>query len=171
VLPLFATDVLNVGPAGFGFLSSALGFGALISALWIAWGNKKPRIKQMLWGATFFCVLEALFAISPSYPLSLLLIASVGFSQIVFSATANTTLQTVTPDYLRGRVMSVYMVVFAGSIPLGNLFTGGLAHLFGAPISLLAGAGLSFAAAIVGWMLRRPAEKSVAESTYIGVKA
>jgi predicted MFS family arabinose efflux permease len=171
VLPLFATNVLNVGPAGFGFLSSALGFGALISALWIAWGNKKPRIKQMLWGATFFCVLEALFAISPSYPLSLLLIASVGFSQIVFSATANTTLQTVTPDYLRGRVMSVYMVVFAGSIPLGNLFTGGLAHLFGAPVSLLAGAGLSFAAAIVGWMLRRPAEKSVAESTYIGVKA
>jgi MFS family permease len=171
VLPLFATDVLNVGPAGFGFLSSALGFGALLSALWIAWGNKKPRIKQMLVGATFFCVLEAFFAISPWYPLSLLLIASVGFSQIVFSATANTTLQTVTPDYLRGRVMSVYMVVFAGSIPLGNLFTGGLAHLFGAPVSLLAGAGLSLAAAIVGWALRKPAEKSVAESTYIEVEA
>jgi MFS family permease len=171
VLPLFATSVLNVGPAGFGFLSSALGFGALLSALWIAWGNKKPRINQMLVGATVFCVLEAFFAISPWYPLSLLLIASVGFSQIVFSATANTTLQTVTPDYLRGRVMSVYMVVFAGSIPLGNLFTGGLAHLFGAPVSLLAGAGLSLAAAIVGWVLRKPAEKSVAESTYIEVEA
>src|SRR5437868_4373622 len=101
VLPLFATNVLNVGPAGFGFLSSALGFGALVSALWIAWWNKTPRIKQMLWGATFFCVLEAFFAISPWYPLSLLLIATVGFSQIAFSATANTTLQTVTPDYLR----------------------------------------------------------------------
>src|SRR5205807_8805329 len=74
VLPLFATDVLNVGPQGFGFLSSALGFGALVSALWIAWGNKKPRIKQMLWGATFFCVLEAFFALSPWYPISLLLI-------------------------------------------------------------------------------------------------
>jgi MFS family permease len=171
VLPLFATTVLNVGPAGFGFLSSALGFGALLSALWIAWGNKKPRIKQMLLGAIFFCVLEAFFAISPWYPLSLLLIASVGFAQIVFSATANTMLQTVTPDYLRGRVMSVYMVVFAGSIPLGNLFTGGLAHLYGAPVSLLVGAGLSLATAIIGWALRKPAEKSVAESTYIGVEA
>src|SRR5205823_10247982 len=120
-----------------------------LSALWIAWGNKKPRIKQMLLGATFFCVLEAFFAISPWYPLSLLLIASVGFAQIVFSATANTTLQTVTPDYLRGRVMSVYMVVFAGSIPLGNLVTGGLAHLLGARVSLLAGAGLSLAAVIM----------------------
>src|SRR5437588_2419196 len=133
VLPLFATNVLNVGAEGFGFLSSALGFGALLSALWIAWGNKKPRIKQVLWGATFFCVLEAFFAVSPWYPISLVLIASVGFTQIMFSATANTVLQTVTPDYLRGRVMSVYMVIFAGSIPLGNLFTGGLAHLFGAP--------------------------------------
>ena len=63
------------------------------------------------------------------------------------------------------------MVVFAGSIPLGNLFTGGLAHLFGAPVSLLAGAGLSLAAAIMGWVLRKPAEKSVAESTYIEVEA
>jgi MFS family permease len=167
VLPLFATDVLKVGPEGFGFLSSALGFGALVSALWIAWGNKRLRIHRMLLGAICFCVLEALFAISPWYPLSLLLIASVGFAQIVFSASANTTLQTVTPDYLRGRIMSVYMVVFAGSIPLGSLFTGGLAHLLGAPMALLICASLSFIAAITGWLLRRPAEQSVAESTYI----
>jgi hypothetical protein len=57
------------------------------------------------------------------------------------------------------------MLVFAGSIPIGNLFTGGLAHLFGAPVALLAGAGLSLAAAIAGWILRAPAVKSIAEST------
>jgi MFS family permease len=110
-------------------------------------------------------VLEALFAISHLYPLSLVLIASVGFAQIAFSATANTTIQTIAPDHLRGRVMSVYMMVFAGSVPLGNLFTGGIAHLFGAPIALLAGASLSMAAAVAGWVLRAPAEKSLAEST------
>ncbi len=165
VLPLFATDVLHAGPIGFGMISSAIGFGALVSALWIAWGNKRPNIGQMLIGAIVFSVLEAVFALSQLYILSLVLIAAVGFAQITFSATANTTLQTVTPDHLRGRVMSVYMLVFAGSVPLGNLFTGGLAHLYGAPISLLAGAGLSLIAAIVGWILRAPAEKNFAQST------
>ena len=119
----------------------------------------------MLVGAIIFCVLEAAFALSQLYVLSLVLIAAVGFTQITFSATANTTLQTVTPDHLRGRVMSVYMLVFAGSVPLGNLFTGGLAHLYGAPIALLAGAGLSFIAAVAGWILRSPAEKSYAQSS------
>ncbi|GAC1392600.1 MAG: MFS transporter [Ktedonobacteraceae bacterium] len=171
VLPLFATDVLHAGPVGFGLISSAIGLGALVSALWLAWGNKTPSIQQMLLGAIIFSVLEAGFALSHLYALSLVLIAAVGFAQIIFSATANTTLQTVTPDRLRGRVMSVYMLVFAGSVPLGNLFTGGLAHLFGAPIALLVGAGLSFAAALAGWILRTPAEKSFAQSTQTALSA
>jgi MFS family permease len=167
ILPLFATDVLHSGPEGFGFLSAAFGLGSLFSALWLAWGNRRPSIQHLLTGALAFCVLEIFFALSHLYVLSLVLIAAVGFAQIVFSATANTALQTVTPDYLRGRVMSVYMVVFAGSVPLGNLFTGGMAHLFGAPIALLIGASLSMIAAIVGWILRSPAEKNLAEASLI----
>ena len=167
VLPLFATAVLHSGSLGFGFISSAFGLGSLFSALWLAWGNNKPSIKQLLTGSLAFCVLEILFAVSHLYVLSLVLIASVGFAQIAFTAAANTTLQTVAPDYLRGRVMSVYMLVFAGTIPLGNLFTGGIAHLFGAPIALLAGAAISLIAATVGWILRKPAEKSLAEASPI----
>ena len=167
ILPLFATDVLHAGPEGFGFISAAFGLGSLFSALWLAWGNNKPSIRQLLIGTLAFGVLEILFAISHMYVLSLVLIAAVGFSQIAFSATANTTLQTVSPDHLRGRVMSVYMLVFAGTVPLGNLFTGGIAHLFSAPISLLLGGGLSLIAAIVGWILRKPAEKSLAEDSLI----
>ena len=71
----------------------------------------------------------------------------------------------VTPKHLRGRVMSVFLMVYAGGMPLGNLFAGGLALLFGAPISLLIGGILSLIAAIVGWMMRKPAEKSLAAST------
>jgi MFS family permease len=165
VLPLFATDVLHSGAAGFGFLSSAIGLGALLSALYLAWSNKRPSMTHMLLAALIFSVLEALFALSHWYMLSLLLIAAVGFAQVVFTTIANTTLQTVTPDYLRGRIMSVYMLVFVGSNPVGNLFTGGLAHLFGSSISLLVGAGLSLTAAIVGSALRAPAEKSIAVYT------
>ncbi len=167
VLPLFATDVLHVGAEGFGFISAAFGVGSLISALWLAWGNKRPSIGPLLLWAIVFCIAEAVFAISHLYSISLLLIAAVGFAQIAFSAMSNTALQTVTPDHLRGRVMSVYMVVFAGSTPIGNLFTGILAHFFGASIALLSGAGLSLIAAISGWILRKPAEKSVAESTIL----
>src|SRR6266480_3099766 len=167
VLPLFATDVLQSGAMGFGILSAAFGLGSLCSALWLAWGNRKPSVRYLLIAALVFSVLEIFFALSHLYVLSLILIAAVGFAMIAFSANSNTALQTVTPDHLRGRVMSVYMVVFAGSVPLGNLFTGGLAHLYGAPISLIVGACLSLVAAIVGWILRSPAEKSLAEASLI----
>jgi len=167
ILPLFATDVLNSGALGFGFLSAAFGLGSLCSALWLAWGNRKPSVQYLLIAALAFSVLEILFALSHLYVLSLILIAAVGFAMIAFSANSNTALQTVTPDHLRGRVMSVYMVVFAGSVPLGNLFTGGLAHLYGAPIALLVGACLSLVAAIAGWILRSSAEKSLAEASLI----
>ena len=165
VLPLFATGVLHAGAAGFGFISSAFGIGSLLSALWLAWNNKKPSVQQMLVGGTVFCVAEAAFAISHLYVLSLVLIAAVGFAQIAFTAVANTTLQTVSPDHLRGRVMSVYMMVFNGTTPVGNLFTGALAAPFGASISLLVGALLSLVAAVFGWIYRKPAEKSLAEAT------
>ena len=167
ILPLFATDVLHSGALGFGFLSAAFGVGSLFSALWLAWGNRKPSIQYVLIAAVAFSILEIIFAFSHLYALSLILIAMVGFALIAFSANSNTTLQTVTPDRLRGRVMSVYMVVFAGSVPLGNLFTGGLAHFYGAPFALIVGGCLSLVAAVVGWILRKSAEKSLAESSLV----
>jgi MFS family permease len=167
VLPLFATNVLNVGAEGFGFISSAFGLGSLLSALWLAWSNRKPSIQYLLVSAIVFCIVAALFAVSHIYALSLVLIALVGFAMIAFSATANTTIQTVAPDHLRGRVMSVYMLVFAGSIPFGNLLTGGLAHLYGAQVSLLIGVGISLVAAVIGWVLRKPAERDLAKSAYV----
>jgi MFS family permease len=163
-LPLFATEVLRAGPQGFGFLSSAFGLGSLFSALWLAWANKRPTIRSLLVSGIAFSILEAGFALSPWYVPSLILVALTGFAQIAFSALANTTLQAVTPDHLRGRVMSVYMMVFAGSTPLGNLYTGALATAFGAPLALLAGALPSLLAAIAGWFLREPAEQNLKET-------
>ena len=78
-----------------------------------------------------------------------------------FTAIANTTLQMVSPHHLRGRVMSVYMLVFNGTTPIGNLFTGVLATPFGAPLALFISALLSLIAAVFGWIYRKPAEKSL----------
>jgi MFS family permease len=162
VLPLFATDVLHVGATGFGFLSAAIGVGALLSALWLAWSNQKPAIRRVLIGMLVFGVLEAVFAVSHIYLLSLVLIASVGFTEEAFAMQAMTTLQTVAPDHLRGRVMSVCVLFFDGSLPLGYLLMGWLSSLCGAPIALLSGALLSLVVAGAGWMGRKPAEKDVA---------
>lgn len=159
VLPLFATDVLHVGATGFGFLSAAIGVGSLISALWLAWRNQQPTIRRVLFGALVFGVLEAVFAVSCIYLLSLVLIASVGFMETAFAAQAMTALQTVTPDHLSGRVMSVQVLFFDGSLPLGYLLMGWLSGLYGAPIAMLTGALLSLLVVGAGWMWRKPAEK------------
>ena len=74
-------------------------------------------------------------------------------------------LQTVVPNHLRGRVMSVQILFFDGSLPLGYLLMGWLAGLFNAPIALLIGASLSLLVAGAGWIWRRPAEKDFAETT------
>jgi MFS family permease len=164
VLPLFATDVLHVGARGFGFLSAALGVGSLISALWLAWSNSAPTIRRVLIGMLVFGVLEAVFAVSHLYLLSVVLIASVGFAETAFAQLSITMLQTVAPDHLRGRVMSVYVLFFDGSVPLGYLLVGWLSGLCGASIALLICALLSLVVAGAGWMWRKPAEKDVAES-------
>ncbi|GCE11781.1 MFS transporter [Tengunoibacter tsumagoiensis] len=166
VLPLFADTVLNVGPQGFGFISSAFGIGSLLSALWMAWNHTQPSIRQIILGGLFFSVFELLFAFSHLYVFSLLLIAAVGFTQILFSAMANTTLQTVTPHHLRGRIMGIYLLVFAGTNPIGNLLTGLAASTWGASVALGIGAVLSLLAAITAWLYKKPAEKSFKEFTH-----
>ncbi|HEY7355742.1 MAG TPA: MFS transporter, partial [Ktedonobacterales bacterium] len=164
VLPLFATDVLREGAAGFGFLSAALGAGALLAALWLAWGNKQATIRGVLLGALIFTGLEALFALSPLYPLSLGLIAGVGAAEAVTGALAITTLQTVTPDHLRGRVSSVYILFFTGSIVPGYLLAGWLSSAYGAPLGLLICMLLCLLVVGAGWLWRKPAEQSAAAS-------
>ena len=164
ILPLFATDVLHVGATGFGFLSAALGIGSLLSALWLAWNNQKPTIRQVLFGTLAFGILETAFAVSPIYLLSLLLIAGVGVAETIFGAQAITMLQTIVPDHLRGRVISVYIFFFTGSLPLGYLLAGWLSGLYGVSIGLLICTLLCLLITGVGWLGRKPAEQDVATS-------
>ena len=164
VLPLFATDVLHKGATGFGFLSAATGIGALLSALWLAWGNQAPSIRRLLVITLVFGVLEVAFAVSRIYLLSLVLIASVGFSEEAFAVQGMTALQTIAPDHLRGRVMSVQVLFFDGSLPLGYILMGGLSGLWGAPIAMLIGALLSLLVTGAGWLGRHSVEKVPQES-------
>jgi MFS family permease len=170
VLPLFATDVLHVGATGFGFLSAAMSVGALLSVLWLAWSHLRPTIRRVLVSTLIFAVLVAMFAVSHIYLLSLVLIASLGMAGAVFGALTTTFLQTVAPDHLRGRIISVYVFFFTGSLPLGSLLTGWLAGLCGPSLGLLLCAILCLLVVGAGWLWRKPAERSVADSSSMNAR-
>lgn len=154
VLPLFATSVLRVGAKGFGFLSAALGVGALFSAFWLAWSEQKPAIRYVVLGMFLFSILEAIFALTRFYPLSLVLMAGVGFTENTFAARSLATLQIITPDHLRGRVTSVQVLFFDGSLPLGYVFMGWLCGLAGPSNALLIGALFSLLVLGATWFWR-----------------
>lgn len=160
LVPVMARDVLAVGSEGFGFLMAAAGLGSLSGALAIAFGLRPTRA-LLLGGAIAFGVLEVGFGLSRSYPLSLVLMLGMGFGVIAIAATVNTTIQLTVPDRLRGRVLSVYVTVFAGSTPVGGLIAGAIASAWGAPAALLLGGTVSVAVGVValavGRSLSRPA--------------
>lgn len=142
LIPVMARDVLFVGSEGFGFLMAAAGLGSLSAALSIAFGLRPSR-GLMIGGALAFGLFETLFSFSRAIPLSLALMFGMGFGVISIAATVNTAIQLTVPDHLRGRVMSVYVTVFAGSTPIGGLIAGSIASAWGAPAALLFGGVVS----------------------------
>ena len=130
VIPPLAADVLGADAAGFGFLMTASGVGALTAALLLVAGGR-PRPIRIAIGATVLGVASIALAASSTFALSLVLMALVGAGGIGMAATANATIQLAVPDGLRGRVMSVYTTVFAGSVPIGGLLAGALAATLG----------------------------------------
>jgi hypothetical protein len=141
LIPLFADGVLHAGARGFGFLLSSMGFGALAGALTLAFF---PRFGadpgRQLWMALIWVAALIEFSISRVFFLSMLALFVAGYCQISFVAAANNRIQTITPDHLRGRVMSLYAQALIGVGPLGAIQAGTLATLFGPPWAMTIGA-------------------------------
>jgi MFS family permease len=155
LIPALARDVLGTDAAGYGFLMSASGLGALIAALRIAFGARAQPILIGV-GALILGVFEVVIGISRFYPLSLAAMLLVGFGSVSMTATSNAAVQLHVPDQLRGRVMSVYMTIFVGSTPIGSLIMGAIASRFGTDIAVLLGGAVTAAAALVAlvWLRR-----------------
>jgi MFS family permease len=151
-IPLLAKDEFATGAAGFGLLMSSLGVGSLVGALSLAFGGRKPGWSAMLTTATALGVLELCLAVAGAarlpYLVALPILAGLGFSMSRTMATANTTVQMTAPAALRGRVMSVYMTVFAGTVPIGALIVGSVAEALGTPASIAVGGGIAIASAL-----------------------
>jgi MFS family permease len=126
VMPLMAERAFNAGADAFGLLMAAIGLGSLVAAFAVATAGKS-NVKVLLFGAMAFGVLEIATAASPWFPLALVLLVGVGYAGLIITSSANTQLQLSAPDELRGRVMSVYSLMFTGTTPIGALITGFLA--------------------------------------------
>jgi len=144
IIPPLAANVLHSDAAGYGFLMTASGLGALGAAVALVIGGR-PRPVRIAGGAIVLGVASVLLALTTSFPLALALMIPIGAGGITMMATANATLQLAVPDGLRGRVMSVYTTVFAGSIPIGGLAVGALASMLGVPATVAIGGVLSLA--------------------------
>jgi MFS family permease len=155
LIPPLADHVLKVGPSGYGFLMAASGLGSTVLALSIAF-KRRVGPTPIVVGAIALGLGSVVVALSTSYPISLIAMVIVGGGGIGMAVTANTTIQMAVPDQLRGRVMSVYTTVFAGSVPAGGLLMGAIASTWGVPLALMIGAILSLVVGVGGWAwLRR----------------
>ncbi len=154
VLPLLANFVLHTDAEGFGALSSFLGLGSLIAGITIAYAQG-VSIRRLLIGSAAFSILLGAVALSQVFALSAALLVALGFAGIIFSTTSNTLLQLIVPDHLRGRVMSLNVLLFMGSTPIGGFLVGVLSDHLGVSIALLICAGLCLAGVAVAVVYQR----------------
>ncbi|WP_434655085.1 MFS transporter [Thermoanaerobacterium thermosaccharolyticum] len=138
LVPVFAKNTLNQNSTGYGFLMSSMGVGALIGALTLATLSKRgAKPFYLIAGGFGLCLFQILIGFQSYYWLTTVLLALSGFSMITFSASANTTVQLNSDNKFRGRVMSVYSLVFGGVTPIGALYAGSLAEKLGAHITFI----------------------------------
>lgn len=133
LIPVFAVNVLGLSSKEYGLLMSSLGIGSLIGALSMATKSKNGPKKLILYISSFMvCILLMVIGLTKVYYTTAIFLAIIGAFNVIFSTTANSTIQLNSKDEFRGRVMSVYTLLFAGVTPFGSLFTGFIAESFGA---------------------------------------
>jgi predicted MFS family arabinose efflux permease len=156
-MPVVARDVLHVQARGYGLLMTSVGLGAMLGALALAVAGVRVRKGAALLqsGGAFGALLLG-FALTRSFIIALVLLAVIGCAMIITTALANTLIQLLVPDDLRGRVMAFYAFVFVGMAPFGAFQAGLIAEHAGAAAAIAVG-GLGCVLAILLAVWRAPA--------------
>jgi len=167
LLPVYARDILRAGPQAYGLMVTAFGLGSLLSAVGMTRKLDRWDLRRnLLVGLTAGGIGMGGFAWSRLLPLSFGMGFLAGFGLILYVASTNTLLQLTTEDGFRGRIMSLYTLMFVGTAPFGALIAGGIAQRFGAPLATSACALVLLGGALwVAYRLRtlraREAEQAV----------
>ncbi|MCR4305951.1 MAG: MFS transporter [Candidatus Daviesbacteria bacterium] len=142
LMPVFAKDVLHVGPKGLGLLYSAPAVGAVIGGLILSLlphHQIKHQGKIIISAILFYGVATIGFGLSKNLLLSLFFLSLLGFWDMIARVIRNTVRQMITPDHLRGRMVSVMRIFFQGGPQLGDIEAGLLAAAVGGPVSVVIG--------------------------------
>lgn len=141
LLPVYATDVLKVGATGYGVLTAAPAIGATLGAIVMAQygGRIQKQGVVMLWAVAWFGVATIIFGYSSVFWLSMLALAGTGFTDSISAGIRSPLRQVLTPDHLRGRMLSVNMMFFMGGPQLGEFEAGVVARAFGPVVSVVSG--------------------------------
>jgi MFS family permease len=148
-LPVMASRGLHVGPTGFGFMTAAMGLGAVAGGLLVA-ARGRTGTGPLVAAAGSFAVAMGLATAAPSLGLELVALALAGGASITFMSTGNSTLQLSAAPEMRGRVMSLWFVAFQGSTPVGGPIVGWVMEAFGPRAGLGLGAVTCLLAALAG---------------------
>jgi MFS family permease len=168
-LPVMARDGLHAGATGFGFMTAAMGVGAVAGGLLVAWRGT-TGVRPLVIAAGAFGVAFAFAALAPSLPVELLALALVGWASISFMATGNATLQLTSTPTMRGRVMSLWFVAFQGSTPIGGPIIGWVMAEAGARAGLGVGAVTCVLVALLGLLALRPPSQRKASSRLADIR-
>jgi MFS family permease len=171
LMPVFADQIFHSGARGLGILMGAAGSGALIGSIALAMkASVKGLGRWVAIAATTFGAALTAFALSRSFALSVVILTVTGGAMMVQMASSNTLIQSMVPDELRGRVMSVYSMMFMGMGPLGALLAGSVAERIGAPYTVAAGGVITVIAALI-FGLRLPALREPARALILAQQA
>jgi predicted MFS family arabinose efflux permease len=152
LLPIFAKDILHVGPAGFGALSSAPAIGGIAgTVLLLVIGDLEHKGLLVLWSLFFYAVAVGCLAISTNFCLSLSLLGFLGLANSLQAVMRQTTFHLLTPDHLRGRAFSVFNMFSQGANSVGATEVGFVAALIGAPDSMLFGCAVGTMVTLACW--------------------
>jgi len=150
LMPIFAGDILHGGARGLGTLMGATGVGACVGAAVLAQRKSVAGLGRVVAaGGIVFGPSLVAFSLSVSFALSTAVLVVVGYAMITEAAATNLLLQSLCPDSLRGRIMSLYTIMFVGMQPIGTLLAGALAERAGAPATVALGATLCAAGGLV----------------------
>ncbi len=140
LVPIFARDIFRLGESGLAWMMGTAGAGAFIGALTLAYlGDFKRKGWSVLLGSIAFGVFIIAFAASTSLAFSLIFLFAIGFAIVTSVAVTNTLLQKLVTDEMRGRVMSMFILSFIGTMPIGNILAGLASNRFGVRYTLATG--------------------------------
>ena len=153
LMPIFAHRILHGDARALGWLMGSTGIGALAGALTLASRRDLKGLgRWVAFAALGFGAGLVAFSFSRIFWLSAAILALCGFSMMIQMGSSNTLIQSMSPDRLRGRVMSVYSMMFMGMAPFGALLAGAVASRLGAPLTVAGGGVISMLAASIFWM-------------------